>query len=200
MGHFLLTVLLMPELEKGSESRVVVVSSAGHIFAPSDVGIPFETLHSKEHYDPTRAYGVSKLSNILFAEELQRRVGDKAIFINSCHPGGVATDLQRHVYDALLAFGLPVRAVDALQDFAKSFFMTPEQGSVTQLFLAAASEVPARGIRGRYFVPQARDADEHPFPIAVLGKSRFVGDKALARKLWDYSVKLTGVDYGTPQE
>ena len=193
LGHFLLTLELMPLLEASQPSRVVSVSSAAHTAAPSDVGIPFETLNKEESYNPVTAYGISKLCNILFAEELSRRVGDKKIFVNSCHPGGVDTELQRHVVDFVSQFIPRSWAVRLRDAVAGLMFLTPTEGALTQLYLAASPEVEARNIRGAYYVPIARMPNS-PWDLSI-GTSRFVGDKALAKRLWEYSVRATGAEY-----
>jgi NAD(P)-dependent dehydrogenase (short-subunit alcohol dehydrogenase family) len=193
LGHYLLTLELMPLLEAGQPSRVVSVSSAAHTAAPSDVGIPFATLNDKESYSPVTAYGISKLCNVLFAEELSRRVGDKKIFVNSCHPGGVDTELQRHVVDFASKFIPRSWAVWLRDVLAGLIMLTPTEGALTQLYLAASPEVEARNIRGAYYVPIAR-VPNSPWDLAI-GASRFVGDKALAKRLWEYSAKATGADY-----
>jgi NAD(P)-dependent dehydrogenase (short-subunit alcohol dehydrogenase family) len=85
IGHFLLTTELLPILIK-NKARIVNLSSAGHHFAKN--GIEFDELKgSKEKYGSVRMYGISKLANILFTKELQRRYGSYGITTCSVHPG-----------------------------------------------------------------------------------------------------------------
>lgn len=100
LGHFLLTALLAPALLAGDAPRVVTLSSAGHSRSDVDLEDPnFE--HTQ--YSPWIAYGRSKSANALFARELARRAGGRGLLSFSVHPGGIMTDLGRHLTDELIA-------------------------------------------------------------------------------------------------
>jgi len=92
LGHFLLTGLLVPALLRGAPARVVSVSSRGHQQSP----VRFDDLFfEKEPYDKWVAYGQSKTANVLFAVELERRLGVRGVHANALHPGVIMTDLSR---------------------------------------------------------------------------------------------------------
>jgi NAD(P)-dependent dehydrogenase (short-subunit alcohol dehydrogenase family) len=99
LGHFLLTDLLAPALLRGTAPRVVTLSSAGHSRADVDLVDPnFLTTE----YSAWVAYGQSKTANALFARELARRAGDRGLLSFAVHPGGIMTDLGRHLDDGLM--------------------------------------------------------------------------------------------------
>ncbi|KAL1131451.1 hypothetical protein AAG570_011068 [Ranatra chinensis] len=94
LGHFLLTLKLLPLLVKSAPSRVVNVSSMAHILANS---MKFDDINLDKGYKPVTAYARSKLANILFTKELARRLEGKGVNVYSLHPGVVNTELTRHV-------------------------------------------------------------------------------------------------------
>lgn len=167
LGHFLLTKLLLPSLEKSAPSRIISVSSVAS-FIPDPkplVGANayannFSDIHadSEPRYSPWMAYGRSKLANVLFASALDRRLAGKNVFVNSCHPGAIRTNLDRHArVDVGKSLGeIASNVLDILLD---PILMKPSEGAVTQLFLATAPEVESQQIRGKYFHPQARPMD-----------------------------------------
>ncbi len=98
LGHFLLTNLLLDTLIESQPSRVISVSSKGHKKFHNVAGkINFSDLNANLHYDPGFAYAQSKLANICFMKELQRRVEDYEIKCVSLHPGVVRTNLGRYM-------------------------------------------------------------------------------------------------------
>jgi len=169
LGHYLLVRLLQPQIEAARLGRVVVVSSAAHVQAPS-VGIEFDNLSGERGYRPWRAYGQSKLANILFAKSLATRLPSGRT-ANALHPGVIATNLGRHM-NPLFAGA----AKAAMRLFAKSV----EQGAATSCYVATRPELS--GITGQYF------AD-----CAVVEPSRMARDEALAQRLWETSAKLVGL-------
>jgi retinol dehydrogenase-12 len=138
LGHFLLTQLLLPRIRgsasAGASSRVVNVSSAAH---DQPRGIDFDAVRQ-----PTatltgmREYGVSKLCNVLFTQELARRLEGEPVTTYAVHPGVIASDIWRRV-------PWPVRPV------MLRFMNTPEQGALTSLHCATAPELA--GVSGRYY-------------------------------------------------
>jgi NAD(P)-dependent dehydrogenase (short-subunit alcohol dehydrogenase family) len=99
LGHFALTALLAPAITSGVDPRVVTLTSAGHSRADVDLDDPnFETTE----YSPWVAYGQSKTANALFARELARRGGPRGIQSFAVHPGGIITDLGRHLNEELM--------------------------------------------------------------------------------------------------
>ena len=169
LGHFLLTNLLLPLLEAAPSSRVVVVSSAAHLQAPPG-GIEFDNLSGARGYGGWRAYGQSKLANVLFAKSLAHRLGsERAAF--SLHPGVIATNLGRHM-SPLLTFGMSL--------FMRPFSKTVAQGAATSCYVAARPEAARHS--GAYF------AD-----CAVAKASPHASDDALAERLWSVSEELVGL-------
>ncbi|GBG25754.1 Retinol dehydrogenase 14 [Hondaea fermentalgiana] len=189
IGHYALTLRLVPLLKAGS--RVVVLSSLGHNFAEDDC-FDFDKLNDESKYDPTAAYGRSKLSNILFARSLAMKLKDKQIYVNSAHPGFVATDLARYLIDKAAKF-VPRKYVETLiKTTFGAYAMSPREGATTQLFLAMP-EIAERKITGEYYVPTARKHDSHPFAFAG-GMSSTAQDDEIAEKLWKWTAKETGLD------
>ncbi|KAF9977058.1 hypothetical protein BGZ73_007172 [Actinomortierella ambigua] len=166
IGHFVFTMTLLDRIKESSPNRIVIVSSSAHEHSVP-AGIDFETLNEEGTSDGWSRYGRSKLANILFGQELARRLADEKVYVNIVHPGTVKTEA------ALRMPGLQGLMV-------KTFFMTPERGALTQLYAATSPEIEEKDIRGKYFVPVANQAQ--PSPIA--------NDMALQTRLWDYSEKL----------
>lgn len=138
LGHFLLTNLLLDMLKASAPSRIVVVSSEGHRITD----INRDDLMSEKSYSKIKAYGQSKLANILFARELSKRLQGKGVSVNSCHPGLVHTNLGRHMKN--FSWIRPVyRAI------FKLFYKTPFEGAQTQIRLAVDPDL--QGITGKYF-------------------------------------------------
>ena len=162
LGHFLLTNLLLERLVASAPARVVVVSSMMHAGGKID----FASFRGPAKYSAYTAYRQSKLANILFTNELARRLSGRGVTANSLHPGGVATEIAR---DASLLVRTAARLLGT----------SPEKGARTSLHLAASPEV--EGVTGRYFV-SCREAETDPL----------AQDEALARKLWDESEQLVG--------
>ncbi len=169
LGHFLLVRLLQPQIEAARSARVVIVSSAAHVQAPR-VGIEFDNLSGEHGYRAWRAYGQSKLANILFAKSLAQRLGGRSS-VNALHPGVIGTNLGRHM-NPLLAGALGL----AMRMFSKSI----AQGAATSCYVAARPE--AGVITGQYFSD-----------CAVVEPSRQARDEALAERLWEVSEKLVGL-------
>jgi NAD(P)-dependent dehydrogenase (short-subunit alcohol dehydrogenase family) len=160
LGHFFLTDLLLPALEASAPSRIVVVSSSVHKQARMD----FDDLQGEKSWSTIRAYGQSKLANMLFVRALAKRLQGKGVVVNAVHPGVIASELARD-------FPAPFRLV------ARWFFKSTEQGARTSLYLATAEE--AGRVSGKYFA----DAKEAPPGAAAL-------DDAAAERLWRESERL----------
>ncbi|KAI9358005.1 hypothetical protein DFJ73DRAFT_820179 [Zopfochytrium polystomum] len=170
LGHFYLTNLLLPIIEetakKNGSARIVNVSSTGHVAARS---LGLDTLNDAPSYNAYVHYGKSKLANILFTRELQKRLDSKGsgnIYVNTLHPGVIATDLTKEAaYAHYFSFLMPY------------LLITPERGSLTQLFLATSPKVVSLGIKAQYYVPVAQQGT--PSVVAR--------DDALAEELWKWS-------------
>jgi WW domain-containing oxidoreductase len=137
VGHFMLVTGLLDALAPAG--RVVVTSSDAHRQAPRG-GIELDNLSGETGYGAWRAYGQSKLANILFARELARRFTGSKRTANALHPGVIATNLTRHMSPVLRGIWTAVGPV---------LLKTPAQGAATQTFLAASPL--AAGVTGEYF-------------------------------------------------
>jgi NAD(P)-dependent dehydrogenase (short-subunit alcohol dehydrogenase family) len=183
LGHFALTGLLLDRLLGTEGARVVTVSSGVHKMGT----LRFDDLQSKNSYGKWRAYGQSKLANLLFAFELQRKAdaaGKKLISV-ACHPGYAATNLQfagpkmegSSMLEALFSFGNRV--------FAQSAAM----GALPTEYAAAAPQIHG----GEYIGPDGfGEGWGHPQKVACSAAAR---DTAVAARLWTVSEQLTGVHY-----
>ena len=184
LGHFALTGRLLPALLAAPESRVVTVSSIAHHQGRADVveGNP------ADRYRPTPAYGNSKLANLLFAFELQRRASLAGVALTStaAHPGVASTGLVTSEQGLGSIPGIKQVA----PVFLKLVFQSPEAGALPTLY-AATDATP-----GSYTGPQSlRESRGKPGPART---SRLARDEPLAAKLWSVSEDLTGVrfDFG----
>ncbi|XP_028064736.1 short-chain dehydrogenase TIC 32, chloroplastic-like [Camellia sinensis] len=173
LGHFLLTNLLLDTIKKTSretkrEGRIVNVSSEGHRFTYRE-GIRFDNINDEAGYSSARAYGQSKLANILHANELARRLKEDGaeITANSLHPGAITTNLYR---SNSLIMGL-------VNKLGKYVLKNVQQGAATTCYVALHPQV--KGISGEYF------ADNN-----LAKASSQATDVELARKLWDFSATL----------
>ncbi|XP_010543328.1 PREDICTED: short-chain dehydrogenase TIC 32, chloroplastic-like isoform X2 [Tarenaya hassleriana] len=173
IGHFLLTNLLLEKMKKtakesGVEGRIVNLSSIAHNFTYPH-GLRFDSLNDVSRYSDKRAYGQSKLANILHALELSRRLQEEGvnITVNSVHPGLILTNLFQHT--ALL--------MKFLKYFSFFLWKTIPQGAATTCYVALHPSL--KGVTGKYFA----DCNE-------VTPSKLARDESLAQKLWDFSVKL----------
>ena len=166
LGHFLLTNLLLDLLKKSAPSRIVIVSSEGHKIS----NINREDFMNEESYSKLKVYGQSKLANILFANEMARKLKGTGVTVNSCHPGLVHTNLGRHMND--FNWIRPIyRAI------LKPFYKNPYEGAQTQIRLAVDPSL--ENVSGKYF----SDCEE------VL-PSKAAQDNETAAWLWRKSATL----------
>jgi NAD(P)-dependent dehydrogenase (short-subunit alcohol dehydrogenase family) len=183
LGHFALTGLLLPTILATPQARVVVVSSGMHASGRID----FDNLDGARSYHPWDAYSQSKLANLLFAYELERRF--KATGVNAlavaCHPGYAATNLQAtgsrmsgsRVRELLFAVANRLVAQSAAM------------GALPTLYAATSSEVQG----GEYIGPKGLGGMRGAPGKA--SSSALSHDRAVAERLWQASEQLTGVDY-----
>jgi len=187
LGHFALTGELLPLLQKAPSARVVVVSSTAHLGANKE--LMEGDLMAPERYTQWGAYCQSKLANVLFAKELNRRLQEAGVNATavSCHPGGVDTDLARWT---ISPDGDPQKATQLRKDTpwadALATFLTRsvQLGANTQVYLAAGGDGGYKKSGGEYFDNMAPGLLN---PVA--------NDQALAKELWAKSEKLTGITY-----
>jgi len=170
LGHFALTGLLLETILNTPGARVVTVSSTAQRFGK----IGFDDLNAKESYNRAGAYGQSKLANMLFTYELQRRfeaAGIDTIAV-AAHPGWTTTNLQRHT---------------RLRLFNPLFAQSPEMGALPTLYAATAPDVKGSDYFGPGGFMEIRGL---PKKVNSISRSH---DQAAAAKLWSASEELTGL-------
>jgi NAD(P)-dependent dehydrogenase (short-subunit alcohol dehydrogenase family) len=179
LGHFALTGLLLEHLLPVEGSRVVTVSSVGHRIR---AGIHFDDLQWERRYDRVAAYGQSKLANLLFTYELQRRLAAKAAstIAVAAHPGLSNTDLARH---------LPLMNFSIVKPVVGLVAQSPAMGALPTL--RAATDPNVQG--GQYYGPDGFGEQRgHPKLVESSAQSY---DQGIQRRLWTVSEELTGVSY-----
>jgi NAD(P)-dependent dehydrogenase (short-subunit alcohol dehydrogenase family) len=165
LSYYLLTNLVLGQLEGGHRARIVNVASDAH----KGASIHFDDIEGKTRYSAWRAYQQSKLANILFTYELARRLEGTRVTVNALHPGFVRTEIFRH----------PTWRAWLLRRAADVLALSPERGAQTSIYLASSPDVA--GTTGRYFAKQK--------PAASSPQSL---DRAAASRLWELSQKMTG--------
>jgi NAD(P)-dependent dehydrogenase (short-subunit alcohol dehydrogenase family) len=173
LGHFALTGLLLALIIRTSQARVVTVSSGGERFGEID----FDNLNAEKRYDAGGAYAQSKLANLLFTYELERRLEDAGVdtIAVAAHPGWTVTNLQVHW-----------RMIRMLNPFIGQ---KPIMGALPALHAATAPNVQG----GDYYGPGGW-LELRGYPTKVQSSDRS-HDRAVAARLWTVSEELTGVQY-----
>ncbi len=168
LAPYLLTNLLLARIVESAPARIVNVSSELHAKA---TGIAFDDIHLTKSYRKKglAAYEHSKLANVLFSNELARRL-PAGVTSNAIHPGGVATSVTRQSCAARVG-----------QAIIKPWLLTPAQGAETSVFVAASETLD--GVTGKYF------DDKKEAPASPPSQ-----DADAARRLWVLSAELTGFD------
>ena len=167
LAPFLLTHLLLDPLLASAPARIVNVSSDGHRYG----GMDFDDLSLKRFYFGMKAYGRSKLANILFTYELSRRLEGSGVTVNALHPGHVATDIWRSNFPVIGPL---------LKRMMGRAALTPERGADTAIYLASSPDV--QGVTGKYFVKRQ-----------AVSSSSLSYDQEVARQLWEISAQITAL-------
>lgn len=173
LGHFVLVNRLVPLLRESAPARIVILSSAGHVASDIVWNDPNFATHE---YSKMEAYGQSKTANILFAVELDRRLGDSGVHAWAVHPGMVRTDLGRNFTKDDFS-DLAKRAKTAGGELPP--LVTVDVGASTQVW--AATNPDALHNTGAYL------AD-----CAVAKAAAYATDTAAAQRLWELSEELVG--------
>lgn len=179
IGHFALTGHLFSLLKSAPEARIVTLSSGAAIRAST---IDFDNLKLEKPYDPWREYAISKLADILFCYELDRKVKAAGLNILSlaAHPGVTRTDLQRYI---------PNEQLEGL--FAQfSEVMEPWQGALPSLYAATDQHVTG----GIFYGPDG-EQEYAGYPAPSRHNTEAMNDKNLAQKLWQYAEKETQIQF-----
>ncbi|MEJ0051323.1 MAG: SDR family oxidoreductase [Methylovirgula sp.] len=168
LSYFVITAGLRERLLGSTPARIVSTSSTAHSGMKIDLG----DLQTKNGYSSLKAYGRSKLENILFTRELARRLRGTGLTANCLHPGVVATRFGHE------SGGIIQPVIKALQLFA----ISPEKGAETIVYLASSPDVA--NVTGEYFVKNK-----------IAKTSAAAQDMGVAAALWAETVELTGVDW-----
>ena len=186
LGHYVLTNLLWPALVAADAARVVSLSSTGHKLS----GIRREDPQFTNGYDRWLAYGQAKTANSLFAVQLDMLGAPLGVRAFAVHPGGIMTELQRHLpREEMIASGW----IDE-NGKLNARFKTPEQGAATSVWAATSPQLAGMG--GVY----CEDCDIADMTVTDAPNARVAGvnehaiDPEAAAWLWNYSAQLTGVD------
>ncbi len=180
LGHFALTNRLLPHVT----GRVVTVSSTAHRQGKID----FDDLNwERRPYKAGRAYGQSKLANLLFTAELQRRLTEvgSRVEANAAHPGYAATNLQSHSQR---------RVAEVIMQIGNRVIAQDENGGALPTLYAAVAKVPGNSFAGPGGFMGQRGAPK------LVGCSGAARDMEVAQRLWDVSEQLTGVRFPLSEE
>lgn len=180
LSWFLLTNLLLDELEAAAPSRVVNVSSQAmadarqltFVGSPRPATVELDDLQSERSFEPMQVYARSKLAMVMCGYVLARRLEGTGVTVNALHPGIVATGI---VDDIAPRLAKPFLGI------VRSFLLSPEKGAGTAIYLASNPEV--EDVTGKYFIKKA----EHSSPDISY-------DVGLQEKLWQASAKLVGLE------
>lgn len=182
LGHFRLTLGLLPALRAAADgARVAVVSSRAHLNSP----VVFDDIDfERREYDPALAYAQSKTANVLFAVEASRRWADDGVVVDALHPGAIAdSNLSRH-YDP--------EVLRQLRDSGRYTFKSLEQGAATSVFVATSPLLD--DVRGRYF-ENCQECDVDDPAVAgtdAAGVAAHALDPEAAARLWTVSEQMNG--------
>ncbi|MGY4857895.1 SDR family NAD(P)-dependent oxidoreductase [Cryobacterium sp. AP23] len=186
LGHYVLTNLLWPALVADGGARVVALSSTGHKLS----GIRFDDPQFTTGYDKWQAYGQAKTANSLFAVQLDARGADHGVRAFAVHPGGIMTELQRHLpREEMIAAGWMTE-----DGVVNAQFKSAEQGAATSVWAATSAQLDGMG--GVY----CEDCDIAEPTVAgsdtarVRGVNAHAVDPDAAARLWALSAELTGVN------
>jgi NAD(P)-dependent dehydrogenase (short-subunit alcohol dehydrogenase family) len=186
LGHYVLTNLLWPALTANDGARVVALSSTGHKLS----GIRFDDPQFTTGYDKWQAYGQAKTANSLFAVQLDARGAERGVRAFAVHPGGIMTELQRHLpREEMIAAGWMTE-----DGVVNAQFKSAEQGAATSVW--AATSPLLQGMGGVYCedCDIAEPTDPGSASARVRGVNAHAIDPDAAARLWALSAELTGVN------
>lgn len=171
-----------------NDARIINVSSEAYKFAGN--GLDLDNLNGEQSYGPWSSYGTSKLANILFTEELQKRsnAAGRSYIVTTLHPGAVATDLGRYLvgeekWKSMKENGMSLKDKLLFVPLSK-LTKTVEDGASTQIFLAADPTTGDKNAGSKFF-DNCKETKVDAFAM----------DTEKAKKLWEVSEKLSGVQF-----
>jgi NAD(P)-dependent dehydrogenase (short-subunit alcohol dehydrogenase family) len=182
LGHFALALGLHDALVADGAARIVSVSSSGHLRSPVVFG---DIDYRFRDYDPFGAYGQSKTANVLFAVGATARWADDGITANALMPGGIATNLQRHMGPDYIQQRIE-------ETGGRLRLKTPEQGAATSVLVATSPLLDSIG--GRYFEDcnEAAVMPDDFSPETASGVAPYALDPEEADRLWEASLRMLG--------
>ena len=170
LAYFHLTLRLLDLLKSNKNTRIINVSSSAH----QNYELDFSDLQNNTEFVGKKAYGQSKLANILFTYELARRLKEKSITVNALHPGGIASNFGKN--NGLISWAKHITA----HLVARNLHL-PKYGANTILFLATSTEV-------------AHVTEKYFSNMKQIKSSSASYDRIAAKKLWQKSMELTGLN------
>ena len=181
LGHFVLTKGLMPLVEKGENKRIINLSSLAHHRGATDFDDPnFETAE----YDPWVSYGQAKTANVLFSVGLEQRFSGKGIHSYAVHPGGIMTNLGRHMTEEMRD-----ALIETMKTRGSNFeWKTIPQGAATSCWAATAEELQGQGgvyCEDCHVAEIDNESETH-------GVRSYALDQGNAEALWNMSEQMTG--------
>ena len=187
LGHFVLTAELFPYFSRDGTKVINVSSSASNV--PGPKGLDMDNLNSEKSYTAWGTYGNTKLANVLFTNELQKKANDAGLgwFTTvSLHPGVVNTDLWRYIVGEERLAKIKSQDTPSLESLALSatslFTLSPELGANTQIYLAATDDDLVKGA----FYEEMKEKTNMP---------SFSKDEVKASELWKISEELAGITF-----
>ena len=163
LAPFLLTNLLLDVIKASTPARIVTVSSRAH-----GSSINLDNLQLEKGFSTFKAYAWSKLENLLFANELARRLEGTGVTSNALHPGGVRTNFGKSM-TGIFKFGMWIAA---------PFLKSPTKGAIASIYLASSPDV--EGVTGKYYIKKK-----------AVKSSKISYDESVAKRLWAISAELT---------
>ena len=179
LGHFVVARGLLPLLAATDGSRAVLLSSAGHRMGDVDLDDPW---FERTPYDPWMAYGRSKTANVLTAVALDHRLADHGSQAFAVHPGGIMTELSRHLTDETLQQLIRLRPPGE-----KPFWKTVEQGSATTCYAATSPDLDGKRA---WYLEDCHLAELTDDPMSSAGVRAYAVDPDRAEALWTWSEHL----------
>ncbi|CAG8813389.1 4849_t:CDS:2, partial [Racocetra persica] len=165
VGHFLFTKLLLEKIKVSQPARIVNLSSHAYLYAEGENF--FEKLNDTAQ-DTVSRYQQSKLANVLFTNELNKRYFKEVkVYANSVHPGVVSTDMLN-------------RGRSSLPENFFTYAISPDDGAITTLYCATSPEIEQKNYRAKYFEPFGNEREQ----------SAVAQDEDLAKRLWEYTENL----------
>ncbi|MDG5751607.1 SDR family NAD(P)-dependent oxidoreductase [Qipengyuania sp. XHP0211] len=186
VGHFLLTNLLMPLVEKGDRPRIVNLSSRGHHFDHVHFDDPN---YEQRDYEKWTAYGQSKTANILFSVGLEQRLSDRGVHAYALHPGGIQTNLGRHMSEEDMAWMMNrIKKMAEKSGEEPQGFKTIPQGAATTCWVATTDELEGAG---GVYCEDCRVANQDDEDTTG-GVKSYAIDRDNADRLWAMSEEMVG--------